>query len=61
MDDKKMEITCENCGSRTKKDLGWLKDHNEFECGCGTMIAVDASKYHKGSRTPSPGLMGPRG
>lgn len=46
-DKTEIEITCGNCGARTVKDLGWVKDHNEYECGCGTMIAVDASKYRK--------------
>jgi len=47
MNGSEIEITCENCGSTTRKDLGWVKDHSEYECGCGTMIAVDASKFRK--------------
>jgi hypothetical protein len=47
MNDTEIEITCENCGSTTRKDLAWVKDHSEYECGCGTMIAVDASKFRR--------------
>ena len=47
IDDAEIEISCENCGSRTKKSIGWIKDHEEFECGCGTMIPVDPSKFRK--------------
>ncbi len=61
MNDQEIEITCENCGSRTKKDLGWVKDHNEFECGCGNMIAVDASRFRKELADAESGLDGAQG
>ena len=46
-DDGEIEISCENCGSKTRKSFEWTKDHEEFECGCGTMIRVDASRFRK--------------
>ena len=61
LDDAEIEISCGNCGSRTKKSIGWMKDHNEFECGCGTMILVDASKFRKARVRTESGLDGSRG
>ena len=46
-DEAQIEISCEKCGAKTKKSAAWAKDHEEFECGCGTMIRVDPSKYRK--------------
>jgi len=46
-DKAEVEVTCENCGSKTKKSVAWMKEHGEFECGCGTMIRVDPGRFRK--------------
>jgi hypothetical protein len=46
-DDTTVEISCKSCGSKTKKSVGWMKDHGEFECGCGTMVTVDPNEFNK--------------
>ncbi len=34
-----IDVPCANCGSKTKKPLGWLRENNEFVCGnCGTLV-----------------------
>jgi hypothetical protein len=47
IDDTEIELECESCGVKTKKSIGWAKDHDEFICECGTLIPVDASKFRK--------------
>jgi hypothetical protein len=47
IDEAGIELQCENCGRKTKKSIEWMADHDELACDCGTMIPVDASKFHK--------------
>jgi hypothetical protein len=47
IDDAAIELECANCGGKTKKSIGWIKDHDQFTCECGTLIPVDPSKYRK--------------
>ncbi len=42
-----IEVECENCGAKTKKNIKWIMDHDQFPCECGTMVVVDPSKYRK--------------
>lgn len=46
-DDREIELTCEDCGVKTKKSIDWINAHDELTCECGTLIPVDASKFHK--------------
>jgi lysyl-tRNA synthetase class I len=45
LDSAEIEIPCENCGRKTKKSIGWIKNHSHFTCDCGTHIILDASKF----------------
>jgi hypothetical protein len=45
LDSTEIEIPCENCSSKTKKSIGWIKSHKEFTCACGTKITLDASQF----------------
>jgi hypothetical protein len=47
IDDAAIELDCANCGGKTKKSIGWIKDHDQFTCECGTLIPVDPSNYRK--------------
>lgn len=47
VDNAEVELLCDNCGVTTRKDLEWLRDHDEYTCECGTLIAVDARKFRK--------------
>jgi len=47
IDHAEIELQCENCGRKTRKNIEWIKDHDELACDCGTMIPVDASKFRK--------------
>ena len=47
IDDAEIELECKNCGGKTKKSIGWMKDHDQFTCECGTLTPVDLSKYRK--------------
>src|SRR5574343_305616 len=40
-----ISIPCKSCGRETKKTIGWIKDHTEFTCACGTVIRLDTSQF----------------
>jgi ribosomal protein S27E len=34
-----IDVSCPNCGTKTKKSLVWLRDNDEFVCNhCGTIV-----------------------
>ncbi len=34
-----IDVSCPNCGTKTKKPLVWLRDNDEFVCNqCGTTV-----------------------
>lgn len=45
LDNAEIEIPCSNCGSKTKKSIGWIKSNNQFTCTCGTTIKLDADQF----------------
>ncbi len=59
--DAEIELQCENCGRKTKKDIEWMRDHDEFACACGTTVPVDASTYRKELAKAESGLDGFQG
>lgn len=39
MDGMQIPITCPNCGTETKKLIGWLKKNDSFTCSsCGLVV-----------------------
>jgi len=61
VDDTEIELTCDNCGGKTKKSIEWIKEHDQLTCDCGTMIPVDPSKYRKELAKTESGLDGFQG
>jgi len=47
VEETEIELKCESCGAKTNKSIKWIMDHDQFTCECGTLIAVDPSKYRK--------------
>ena len=41
-DSQCIDITCDNCGHKTPKQIGWIKRHKQFSCRCGTTISLDS-------------------
>ena len=45
LDSAEIEIPCENCSRKTKKNIGWIKSHKDFACACGTKITLDTNQF----------------
>jgi hypothetical protein len=43
-DDAEIEIPC-YCGRKTKKTVGWIKNHSQFTCACGTVISLKSDEF----------------
>jgi hypothetical protein len=61
MDDAEIELQCESCGRKTKKNIEWIKNHEEVACDCGTTIPVDVNKFRKELVKAESGLDGFQG
>lgn len=40
VDHVNVTIECPNCGSSTKKPLGWIRTHNPLICSCGADVSL---------------------
>ena len=45
LEDAEIPLPCKNCGRKTKKRVGWIKNNTEFTCICGTKICLDTSDF----------------
>lgn len=42
LDDFPVELTCDQCGSKFEKTVGWLKAHDQLACpSCGDPTTID--------------------
>jgi transcription initiation factor TFIIIB Brf1 subunit/transcription initiation factor TFIIB len=48
-DGHEIEVPCPKCGQKTKKTIGWLRDHAEMICaGCGVTIVLKDEGFRAG-------------
>ena len=44
-DEQSFNISCDNCGHKTSKKIGWIKRNKQFSCHCGTAISLDSKEF----------------
>lgn len=46
-DKEQIEIPCENCGSKHKKTIRWVKGNKKLTCTCGTVITINSDQFRR--------------
>ena len=44
-DSQSIDITCDNCGRKAPKQIGWIKRHKQFSCSCEATISLDSKEF----------------
>lgn len=45
LDNSMVGINCPECGHKTNKSIGWVKNNKGFTCACGTNILLEDSAF----------------
>jgi transposase-like protein len=47
-DDATIDLPCPQCGKKTKKSIGWIKNHANFTCrGCKSVIDLSSKQFQR--------------
>ena len=48
-DKAEVGVACPGCGHESKKQIGWLRTHDEMVCpGCGATVGLDDKDFRAG-------------
>lgn len=38
-------VVCPNCHQKSQKQIGWIRNHAHFRCGCGRLLEYNYDKF----------------